>query len=190
MAFTCWYAVSGKKNGIAARGSSVTTADHRPLTPLLNWAPLGTGSSRVWGSVPGSEVLVAVVRAVVVPPGDDGLEGKLGRGLEDGEVRACLRRVGVLVHLDDEVGGHVLGLRGARVLVDAGRPPVHLQDLVASRPHGVGTLGADPSGGEQLGDTLEVPGIDPVGVGDDQVGDSRLGVHRLSVGPRLLSDTT
>src|SRR2546421_8991640 len=59
MAFTCWYAVSGKKNSIAARGSSVTTADHRPLTPLLNWAPLGTGSSRVWGSVPGSEVLVA-----------------------------------------------------------------------------------------------------------------------------------
>src|SRR5437763_13868534 len=69
MALTWTYAVNGKKNGIAFWGSSVWTADHRSLTPVSNTGPLADGLSGVWGSSPGSVVVVEAVVDVVVVGG-------------------------------------------------------------------------------------------------------------------------
>src|SRR2546423_643031 len=91
MAFTCWYAVSGKKNGIAGAGSSVTTAFHRPLTPASNIGPLAAGLSGVCGRSPGSGVVVVV-----------------GAGVAGGRVK-YERPCAALASSSTSMGGFVVG---------------------------------------------------------------------------------
>src|SRR5207253_2567150 len=95
----------------------LTTADNaRPLSLQEVVAEIAeeVADDVAFGEAPGGLLPPALsLEAVVIPPSDDGLKGQIWRGLEDGEVRARLRRGGLLVHLDDEVGCQVLGLRGA-----------------------------------------------------------------------------
>ena len=68
---------------------------------------------------------------VVVAAGQDGLEGQAGHGLEDRPVRTGGGRTRLLVDLQDEVGGDVLGARRP-VGVEPGGGGV--QSRMASRP--------------------------------------------------------
>src|SRR5687767_3045331 len=52
--FTCWYAETGKKNGIARSGSSWTIASQSARVRAVNISPSAFGRSFVWGSAPGS----------------------------------------------------------------------------------------------------------------------------------------
>ena len=74
IAFTCRYADSGKKKGIAGVGSSLTMPCQKPASPAWKAGSVVVGLSIVWGSVPGSTVVVVVVGATVV----DGVEGRRG----------------------------------------------------------------------------------------------------------------
>src|SRR6476661_4526209 len=66
IAFTCWYAPSGKKNGIAASGLSVTIACHSAPEPAMNRALEADGLSGVWGRNCGSGSVVVVGAGPVV----------------------------------------------------------------------------------------------------------------------------
>jgi len=89
--------------------------------------------------------------------------------------RAVVRLV---VHLDDEVGRDVLGLRRPRVLVDFGST-VGTSRGTSSRPAltGVASSAVIVPTANKSADPLEVPGVDPLGVGKDEGGDGGLGVH-------------
>jgi hypothetical protein len=54
IAFTCSYALTGKKNGMARSGSSRTIASHSAASLASNAAPFAGGLSRVCSSAPGS----------------------------------------------------------------------------------------------------------------------------------------
>jgi hypothetical protein len=60
---------------------------------------------------------VVALEAVEVAAGGDGLQGKFGRRLQDGDIGARARAVPVVVEFDDDVAGQVLGA-GCAVVVD------------------------------------------------------------------------
>src|SRR6185437_12340871 len=106
---------------------------------------------------------------VVVVGAEDGLVGEVGQGLEDGDVAVGRRLLSGRVDGDHQIGGDVLGLRGAVV--------VPAQPLADHGPDGVGADGGhrgpgDPEGalGEGAAEGVEVAGVDGLGVPVHQSG--------------------
>ena len=103
---------------------------------------------------------------------DDRLERERVRLLEDRVVAPRNRGARPLVDVDDRVRRDVLRVRRPVVLVETGRRLVHAQDLVTAfeplRGGGVG-LGCDLPVREEIGDAFEITGVDPFGVGVQQV---------------------
>ena len=94
---------------------------------------------------------VAALEAIVVPTADDGLQSQIGHRLQRGEVGTRDRRARLLVDLDRDIGGDVLGAWRA-VVIDDEHVLEHLLDRVsathrpgAAREGGVCEQGADPS---------------------------------------------
>src|SRR5216683_7599845 len=108
---------------------------------------------------------VTAIETVTVPAADDGLQSQAGQRLQHSEVRARDRRARLLVGLDDDISGDVLG--AWRAVVDDQRVPEHLLDGVwaadrrtAAREGRVGEQGPEPG---------EITVIHALGVGSDQV---------------------
>jgi len=70
--FSCRYACSGKKAGVAASGLSATTAFHRSVMAAVNCGVSLVGNAAVCGNWPGSVVEVVVTGVVVVVDGGVG----------------------------------------------------------------------------------------------------------------------
>lgn len=122
--------------------------------------------SRIEGPVP-----FRPVERVFVAPGNDRLQRLPGCLLEDDVGRARLCTQVILGNLDDRVARDVPGTRRT-VLVQAGGRSVHRQDRVAPNdgiPPGGVRRGFDPAVTEQVGQALEIPRVDPLGISIEKV---------------------
>ena len=118
------------------------------------------------GEIPTIQLVMS--KLIFIMPGDDALEGKVGKGLQHGEPRAS--RGGLLIASNREyhVRRQVLCHRAA-VLVDSRRSLVDRLDLALPRPQNIALRAQDSSPGKELSNTGEIADIDSFCVGEEEI---------------------
>lgn len=108
----------------------------------------------------------SAMKGVVVPPGDDRLEGQPVGGLKHRVRGASLCGLAIVANVDRNVGDEVLGARGA-VRVQPDCVVVHGSNLCGTLVHHAGR-GLNAPVGEQIGHSGKVSRIEVLGVGEDE----------------------
>jgi hypothetical protein len=112
--------------------------------------------------------------AIVVAACENDLQRERCGCLKDGEIRSRRRAGARFVDLHAEIGGQVLGARTAVMELDHAKGGAHCGGAAGrgAARHAIATVD------EQLRDSLEVAGVDPLGICVDEPGDGVAIGHR------------
>jgi len=113
------------------------------------------------------------LKLILVATGNNGLEGKSGRSLQNGKIRTCLGAFFAIGHMNDGVGNKVLRARRA-FFVQARRAPIHLKYGFATAGTLLHTGRQDLRMGKQIRDPATITSINALCIE----------ISRFSISPR------